>query len=210
MSTRLTEDSLIVSGYIHRQETEIPAEIIELCLKWYHIALFFEFMEDSRVEIMDDDKQPTIIKYKPGYGYTSCYGSVIMPSMSNNAIYQYNIKFDKSYAIAIGICDAEFVDTATFFYNTLKNRRKYYCLCSWEGTVGSQEVTGWREYADGVGGNIGINEVKLTYDAANATVSYTINNKDYGVAFNTSRSHKISYRMAIHVDCKEDMILEIQ
>ena len=76
--------------------------IIELCLKWYHIAVFFEFYEESRVEIMDDDTAPTVINYKmsDGKDYTSCYGSTVMPSIDPE-IYEYHVKLGAFAGVAI-------------------------------------------------------------------------------------------------------------
>ena len=215
MSNGVDRDDLIVNGYIRRQKTDIPLEIIELCLKWYHIALFWEFLENSRVEIMNDDHtKPTIIKYKQGRGYTSCYGSIVMPSMNNDQVYEYNIRVER-HLIAIGICDTNFLDTQTFFYNESKNTTNFYTLLGWDGRLITYDASSskkiYKKYADGLNlRNTEMNEVKLIYDASNATLSYKINGKDYGVACDTSKSSEISYRLAIHVDCRKDMIVELE
>ena len=212
MSNGLVRDDLIVNGYIRRQQADIPKEIIDLCIKWYHMALFWEFFESSRVDIMNDDHtKPTIIKYKAGEeDYTSIYGSVIMPSMNNDEIYEYNIKFDKLDGVAIGICDAKFIKTDTFFYNNSQNASKHYALWCWNGRIRTSE-TSWygNDYADKLTTNE-VSEIKLTYDASNATISFKVNDKDYGVASKTFKSDDISYRLAIHIDASQDTTIELK
>ena len=210
MSNGLGRDKLIVNGYIHRQKTNIPLEIMKLCLKWYHIPLFWEFIEDSRVEPMNDETKPTIIKYKSGREFTSCYASVIMPSMNNDVIYEYNIKAD-GCLIAVGISNAKFLNAKTFFYDNGKNKSEFYALLGWDGRIVSYKS--WSEnsnYADGLRGRTEMNEIKLIYDPSNATLSYKINGKDYGIACYTSKSSETSYRLAIHVDSRNDMIIELK
>ena len=215
MAGRLERDSLIVSGYIHCQKKEIPTEIILLCLKWYHLTVFFEFYEESRVEIMDDETMPSIIKYKPYdldnecLQYSSCYGSVVMPSMGSE-IYEYHVRFDKFAGVAIGICDAEFTNTDTFFYNGSASAS--YALWCWSGNMfcSGGGNSGSKSYAGALIDDPKMNDMVITYDPSNATLSYKINGKDYGVACNPFKSSEISYRLAMHVHYHGDIIIELK
>ena len=170
MSNKFVRDKLLVSGYIHQNNIKIPADIIQLCFQWYHIRLFFEYYPSREAQIMNDET--TIIKFKAFENYDdayySCYGSIIMPSMDNNCIYEYNIILTGQSGIVIRICDAEFINTDTWFYNGDLNKSKYYGLYGWDGHT----MSPYLRYSDTFNyKKHEINEVKLIYDANNSTLS---------------------------------------
>eukprot|EP01084_Bolivina_argentea_P255924 430656_1 len=87
-------EELLVYGYIRQNcgyslQFKFPKDILETCLKWYHIDSYFIFVGDKCT--LDNNK--TIIHYK-GEDITnnsngerikhanSCYHSIIMPSIS--------------------------------------------------------------------------------------------------------------------------------
>ena len=196
MSVEVRErDELIVSAYFHQIKIDTPVEIIQLCFKWYHIPLFWEYFS-SEGQIINNEK--TIIKFDDsnvkGPPFVSCYGSIIMASMNNDSIYEYGVKLEGKLAVVIGICDAEFINTDTFFYDGNSHHSSFYALYGWDGDIVSQAPHDrWKRKSYAVGYNNGVNEIKVIYDACNGTLSYKINDKDYGIACNTFKSDKMSY-----------------
>lgn len=211
------KDELIVSGYIHQCKLNIPVEIIQLCLKWYHVAFFFEFYP-SVGKIMNDEK--TIIKFiKPPPKrdeFVSIYSSITMPSKNNNSsIYEYDIRLHGKLGVVVGICDAKFIDTDTFFYDEKSNHSSYYALYGWNGWIIQKESHGSMKYAVPYNytEDTKDTEMKIIYDTHNETLSYTINGKDYGIACKPIHRHEtLSYRLAIHLDLDslDEMTVELK
>lgn len=204
------EDDLLGYGYVRQQtDRDIPKEIIQMIFKWYHVASFIEYYNESIAEIMNQEKTMIISK---GFRsricrFCSCYGSVIMPSFNNDIIYEYTIKVSlssRSQWYAIGICDATFIDTDTYFYNKNRNKSKFYALKpgkkikshehdnTYSGTYYACDL---KQTQNG-GGSI---TVTLIYNAANETLSFRDEVQDYGIASKTYKTQDFSYRLAIYL-----------
>ena len=107
-------DELLVAGYLRMEaksgQIEISEDILNICLIWYHIELYF-FKTGDRSKISDDGTIIASIGAEDKFEYqpNSCYGSVIMPSQSDKDIeYKYKVKIvkgDPVRHICIGIDD---------------------------------------------------------------------------------------------------------
>ena len=194
------KDELLVYGYIRKHQLrEIPIEIIELCLKWYHNTLFIEIFNSTRAEIMNDEK--TIIRYFNKDNnknlISSCYGSVLMPSFDNTTIYEYTIKVLEKSEFGVGFVNALFNKTDTWFYNGSYHEFDYLVCCSWGDLYAlNKDHRNWDN--DGKFDHVPL-IIKMTYDASNGTVSFVINGKDYGVVYKLSKDEGCSYRLAIYL-----------
>ena len=137
-------DEYLVSGYIHEQiedelfEYEIPSDIIRLCHTWYHqrshlILSSSQQLTCTDTDAVDDDYNILSMNEE---ATESCYGTIIMPSISLiNIEYKYRIKvryhntsiFDK-INIQIGITEENDADK---FKNALiqNDDPRNKCLC---------------------------------------------------------------------------------
>ena len=202
------KDELLVYGYVRRQKlSQIPIEIIELFVKWYHDPLFIKFFAVSRAAMMNEEK--TKIKSTSDL-LNSCYAALTMPSFDNNTIYEYTIGILQGKYVAIGMVDALFVKTNTFFYNLDYNKSKFYVLMSWSGHTKSHKAGhNWGEpncYGPRFNDNYPT-IVKLIYDAYNGTISFYYKDENHGVAYHTRKSPELSYRLAIYL--KAGAIVEL-
>ena len=191
-------DELLVHGYIREQKLKhIPIEIIELFLEWYHSPVFIEYFNSKCAEILNDEK--TLIRYSSNnFGdWNSCYASIIMPSFNNNTKYEYTIKILSGTQCALGMVDALFHQTGTFFYNDALNKSKYYALYSWGGGKSHDESLS-AAYGCPFNRDHPI-IVKVIYNAYNKTLSYNIKDKHQGIAFGTHKDEVLSYRLAIYL-----------
>ena len=190
---------LLVHGYIRRQKLQpVPMEIIELVYKWYHNPLYIQYFAEKDGKTMNEEK--TMIELGH-YTYTSCYGSLVMPSTDNNNVYQYTIKISKGRCVALGLVDALFHKTHCHFYDPDENPSKWYVIFNWRAEKKSHKDGGkWKDLEQyGIVFNkYNPSTVELIYDAYNATLSFVINGKKYGVAFKTHKEHGLHYRIAIY------------
>lgn len=106
----------------------------------------------------------------------------------------------------IGICDASFIETDTYFYNKKQNKSKFYVLNPGKkikshlhdrsSTGDSYECSLERKQK---GGDSTTASVTLIYNAANGTLSYKDGEQDYGIAFKTYKAPDFAYRLAIYL-----------
>ena len=194
------KDELLVHGYIRQQQLrEIPIEIIELCLKWYHNPLFIEIFNSSRAQIMNDDK--TIIRYFNKDDnenlVSSCYASLVMPSIDNTTIYEYTIKVFEESEFGVGLVNASFNKTDTWFYDGRHHGFDYLVFCSWGDIYAlNQDHCNW-DY-DFKFDHVPL-IIKMIYDASIRAVSFVIKEKDYGEVYKLSNGEGCSYRLAIYL-----------
>lgn len=98
-------DELLVYGYT-KQEMSVPVEIIDLCFSFYH-------ERDYMVKAGDNCKieQEGTIVIKDGRGADSCFGSLLITSMSDRDIeYEWKIKVIRASLTCIGLIDASQID----------------------------------------------------------------------------------------------------
>ena len=195
------KDELLVYGYIREQKLhKIPIEIIELFLKWYHNPLFIKFFDASRAAIMNEKNTKIKCIFELP---NSCYAALTMPSSDNNTIYEYAIRILQGHFVAIGIVDALFKKTDTFFYNLEVNKSKFYVLMSWCGGTKSHEAEyNWSD-PNCYGPRFNHNYptiVKLIYDAYNGTISFYYNDEHHGVAYQTHKAPELSYRLVVYLE----------
>ena len=107
-------DELLVYGYLREGrhiEINIPEDIMNICLQWYHIKSYLFKAGKSCIISEDGSKVTYSEKDTLGVSSNSCYGSVSMPSISKREIeYKYKIKFlqpHRQFYLAIGIDDAQ-------------------------------------------------------------------------------------------------------
>ena len=100
-------DEYLVHGFIRNNHDQIPLDIMNLCLSWYHIKVSWE--KCGRAGKLNDTKMTFI---KELFGIVTCYASVIMPSISKiNIDYEFRVKIigreDEDIDLCIGIDDAK-------------------------------------------------------------------------------------------------------
>ena len=83
-------DSVLVHGYVREQfeifNIDIPEEVIELFVAWYHNPSYF-IKKSVGQEFLNDDQT----KIKQESADESAWGSILMPSI-DDIIYEYTIK----------------------------------------------------------------------------------------------------------------------
>ena len=189
-------DSVLIHGYIRSQlETlnlSIPAQVIELFVEWYHIQLYF--IKISRNQELNGDK--TIVKQRTSA--ESAWASILMPSM-DDMIYEYTVKITApSRDVAIGIDENGYKRINSYFVEQMDSI--HYALECWSGEKDS-EKKGREEYGPRVGKTMNGVIIKMTYNAGATSLSFIVDGKDYGVAYdNVEQNENLNYRLAIYMN----------
>ena len=190
-------DDLLVYGFIRKEDIDIPTEIIALCFLWYHIELFI-FKSSSHISLNEDKTLITQQQTEKGErALNSCYGSIIMPSINNPLIYEYTIKVSPTKnQVGIGIDDSECKCIDTYFIGS-RDTFNYGLQC-WNGHKSSKEDMWGVPYGNACDHAKEI-IVVMIYNAKDATLSFSVNGKDYGIAYdNVHKAKGLNYRLALY------------
>ena len=189
-------DELLIHGFIRNEKIDIPVEIINLCLLWYHMALFV-FKSADIVTLNEDKTVITQEKKNTSGEMNTSYGSIIMPSMNNEMIYEYKIKVSPTEnQVGIGIDDAECECVDTYFIGSQKTYN--YGLQCWNGEKSSEKDRWGTKYGDPCDGKKET-IVIMTFNAKDSSLSFVVNGKDYGIAYDDIyKQPGLDYRLALY------------
>ena len=192
------KDFRLVHGWIRAKSKDvnvnIPFEVIELFVIWYHIQLYF--IKISNGQVLNDDK--TIINQTGSCVAASAWGSVLMSSMDEK-VYEYTIKLlpGSESRVAIGIDEDGYKRLNSWFVQ--QNESIHYAFECWNGCKDSKE-----EHSASYGEEVEVRSegsiIRMKYDVGKRTLSFIVDGKDYGVAFNNvQKGENIKYRLAVYL-----------
>ena len=201
--TRRQNEELLVHGYLREQtkvaNTDVPEDIMNICVTWYHIKSYL-FKAGTYCSISDDEMKVTYKNEKMTKS-NSCYGSIIMPSISDRDIeYQYMIEITPLNAncmIAIGIDDAECVNLDSDFAGNEHTKNYAYCE---DGNLYTHETgTSWGiDYGhDMKSGDI----ITLCYNPCKRTLRFDKNGKNQGIIEDIHSKEGLIYRLCSYMGC---------
>eukprot|EP01084_Bolivina_argentea_P026103 48492_1 len=207
MSTSVEEDELLVTGYIRKESMNLnigmASDIIGVCLLFYHIEIYWiEVSQDTR--IINDEQ--TIIEQICRYG--SSYGSVLMPSTNNDKIYEYSVVLKTDcHSLTIGIAEDISINKYlnTWFWG--KEDTKNYAFACWDNKIHSWETGCYNGFEYGCKCEKKGDIVTVIYDSKLGTLSFTVNGKQFGNAFdNIYKQEYLCYRIAVDLAGSGDSI----
>ena len=191
-------DDLLVHGWVREEDKmlslNIPAEIMRLCLIWYHFELYII----NGPQTMKTNEDESIIAVDHEFHTGSCYGSIRMPSIDNTFIYEYTIKIlSHRNGVAIGMDEAKCQWPNTWFIgNTTKN----YGFQFWNAKAVSFKDPLGTVWGKRIKGKC---LVKMKYNAYKSTLSYKFDGEDRGVAFrDVVREKGLEYRLCIYLNAQ--------
>ena len=218
-SLRRKRTELLVSGYIREENSnhtsDIPLDIIDLCVLWYHIESFLMKAGDyctindagNSVEYKNDNEE-----MRPN----SCYGSMEMPSVSKSDIaYIFKlkvIKLGRGDIIGIGIDDAEFKwsnDNFTLAGRYAKEDKTYHSygyISNCGSLYTSMNSYGRTEYGDIYKtGDV----ITVIYNPFASTLRFDINGKKQKEIKDVYGKYGVSYRLCIYMGYSGNQIVEL-
>ena len=182
----------IVYGFILKikqkfASTNIPKDIIEICISFYFIPECFEIYDNELINITNNGFTMTNISDE----VSTCYVSIEMLS-TTNLIHKYKVKINKMRCnnLVIGMDDTNAEYTyGVFYYDEDSNNYGY--------TASGKKCSRNEVESYGIGCNE--NDTILTIiDFNKKTISFQINDKDQGIAYkNIQTNEKINYRFAV-------------
>ena len=189
---------LLVYGYvraeIEQRSSDIPEDVINLFIEFYHENLFcFKVGDDCIV------KEENVVEFKSGGPCAnSCYGSLVMPSISNVDItYRFEIKIIKMPGvIGVGIDDAECkcINQNYTIQSTMKAATKHYCyICS--GALYAcdqyvQSLGSWYQERD---------VIAVIYNPYKRTLTFEKNGVIQPTIYNVYGDETLSYRPCVYM-----------
>ena len=204
------ETSYLVSGYIRAIQKEfneriIPTEVIDLCIIYYFITEFFSKCGKDMKISADNDSFTTKLE---GYSWNTAYGNnIIDMNKTPNLIYEWTIQCTEKYFI-LGLESTDFKnintdisDSGRYFYKDTKQKCKYY---GWY-TASSLHTNNYMNDAihhktfneDWSSDLQDIDrEIMMELNCKNKTISYSVNNKNYGIAFKNVEATQ-QYRLGV-------------
>ena len=189
----------LIHGYIkdvilkQNECSTIPPLIVYTIVAYYWITEYFHVIPGS-VSLSDNKKKLTSISF--GRLNTS-FGRTIIDSTCHN-IYKWKLKIINSSTkrqtcVMIGISTASDSEATSCF--TWSNTAMYYAYNGYNGMIYRQGIIRTRSYGKTfTGGDI----VGIDLNLSKKQISFTVNDKDQGVAFETIKSEEdLKYRLAI-------------
>ena len=205
------KDKLIVDGYIrtnclnqNRMNVNVPIDLADLIFLFYHIRIINECFQHYRfINYKPSDCDMVITKVGDD---SVCYGSTVIPSISES-IYQWIFRMIRVIeCIAIGIDEATYSRKWEGGFMEGDMRSKFYTQCH------DGEKLRWDNYDPfktayndlRFGAN---DEVVMILDLSSKTLSYKINNGDECIAFqDIAIGHDVNYCMAVYIGAYHDSI----
>ena len=161
---------------------------------WYYLEIYISTV-GGRSKLNDDK---TVITRHDDHStnFDTCRGSIIMPSINNDLIYEYTIKLLKvsvNDQVAIGIDDVGGINNGCFIGAYNSNNYGYQCWNARKSCRGDYAGTHYGQAeTDGA-------IVTMIYNSYKATLSFIVDGRDYGIAYEKGRKGKeIDYRLAIY------------
>ena len=195
--TRKYKDELLVHGYLREYDSTFPQDVVAICFEWYHSGSFLFLCGDS----LEINGAKDIVMYTGElYQYNSCYGSIIMPSISKyNINYEYELEIlENNHEISIGIDDSECkhsddvfsgqIDTKNYGYDSPRGTLYDWTTGQWAG----QGVPYGESYNEG-------DRIKMCYNPYLSTLQFWKNGDDQGIIENISKDKDLSYRLCIYL-----------
>ena len=199
--TKKQLDELLVYGYIRREfELDIPEDIMDLCVLWYHIASYF-LVAGKHCTFNDDY---TICEYNndgslAGDQANSCYGSVLMASMSDiDFEYKYRVKILQfGSIIGIGIDDGncKHID-ANYTLDKRGGELKHYSYLSNTGLYKWGDNNKCTRYGVEYREN---DVITMIYNPYKHTLEFKKNGQSQGLIENIYGDEELSYRLCIYM-----------
>ena len=198
MTTRLEQDELAVYGYVRQEATqiemEIPEDIMNICLLWYHIKSFF-FKAGNACKL---DKDKTRVEYSQSNRANCCYGSIVMPSISTKDIeYKFKLKIILGGRhIAVGLDDAECQHTDADFAG--QETTKNYAYYGKKGTLFSHDTGVLLENGKVYGEAFDTGDfITMCYNPCKRTLAFYKNDVNQGVIEDVYGDDGLSYRLCL-------------
>eukprot|EP01084_Bolivina_argentea_P244879 410141_1 len=204
-----TRNELLVFGYVRIQTIkckcdQIPADVMNLCFLWYHVNSYFIECGDS----CHINKNRNIVKHIGPSQRNSCYGSIVMPSISHvNIEYKFRIKILTAIdAICIGMDSADCAhinsdfagQTETYNYAYFNMNGQQY---NWNLGMTSASIYG-EPYVEG-------NIITMCYNPFHATLRFKRNDVDQGIIKNIYANKNHKYRLAVYLGMFSGTELEL-
>eukprot|EP00483_Globobulimina_turgida_P008203 UN08219 len=190
-------DELLVVGFMREiSNDKIPADIMDLCVLWFHLELHFMTDYQSGIEFNQD----ATVACKKTHAVHSIYGSIVMASKCDiDMDYTCEIQIiEKSMSqpgISIGIDDAEQANIDKDFAG--RDNTENYGYYSIFGTIYNHktDISGrGDEYGETyTEGDI----ISMCYNPYHHTLSFAKNNDDQGVINNIVARDGLEYRLCI-------------
>ena len=198
--TRKYQDELLVHGYVREYDSSFPEDITAICFEWYHIASFF-FLCGDGVEI---NEERDIVKHNGNWRYNSCYGSVVMPSISKFYInYEYELEILQcTHEISIGIDDSECKYINDVFAGQADS--KNYGYDSPRGTQYNWTTGIYAGYGLPYGESYNKGDViKMCYNPYLSTLQFWKNGDSQGIIADIHKDEDLSYRLCIYLGSRQ-------
>ena len=205
----------LIYGYLaeDQRDSMIPKEVVEICMKYYHIESFI-YKASLALNVNEDQ---TLIQSNDKSSFTegTCYGSIAMSSWNNVSIYEYTLSVSASNGVAIGIDDVKCAWMKRCFLG--RNSTYNYGYQSWNGHKVCPKVVAFHDndYDEEYGPKYNENEkekkefvIKIIYNAYKGSLSFVFDGIDYGEAYdNIMRGDGLEYRLAIYM--QQDTQIEL-
>ena len=185
---------MLIHGYIRKLlETlniNIPDELIELFVVWYHNPLYFIKISDGQT--LNEDQ--TIIKNH--FDAESAWTSILMSSM-DNMVYEYTVKVSSDVGVvAIGIDENGYKRLNSWFVQQTDSI--HYAFEGWNGNKDSKH-DGKEPYGKALSDQPG-RIIKMIYNVGKTSLSFIVDGEDYGIAFDNIESREdLNYPLAVYM-----------
>ena len=193
---------LLVSGYLRQHEISlsqiIPPLVVHICLMFHWIPEYFDII--SKYVKVSDDKLRIKLISKTTKNQNTTFGAMRIPSTDTRIyLWTFKILHKKGDDIIIGISNGSNNNQPFHFRDRGKQTFNY-------GYCGNFKVvnTAFKIYGDDFKEN---DILKMILDLKKKTLSFMINDKDQGIAFeNIKYSPDIYYKMAVSFEGLTDEI----
>ena len=186
-------------GFCHEIEKNnlliIPEEIIQLCLL-YFLQFFDEFIKDKHGKgislSMNEDNRLTKLQLKSVRGYASAYGTFIMDFKElSNCIVEWTINIIQYtfLEVSVGIIEIDNATNHHVFLNNYpfdsKKSQNYGLYVSSSSGVIDLDSSGDYFYHYNLDNLVAgaLKSIKMSVDINVITLTYFLNDKDYGLVF---------------------------
>ena len=203
LGNRIDEKTkLIVFGYcrMNKSNTDIPSEVVFLCIKFYFQPEQFELSGDD-ISISDNNTKITLDINYPTGGSCSAYGHMIIPSISQY-IYEWELKYNNdggwNYVIVEISSSADYANRG---FSDTRNESYGYGYWSPSGSKVRCKPGFYMEPSRGnrYGSKYGQGDIiKIKLNLIKKELSFFVNDKDQGIAWKDIKCNDdIQYRLAV-------------
>ena len=198
-STQGKLDEKLISGFIREQSKKVdsPEMICKICFLFCYVQDLFDRSNQHQENTIWNNR--TEMSHRVGVG-KSVFGTVEISSDSNMICKWTLIIKYTGFGLAIGVSSNACLPTQQFY-----DKFDSISYCCFTGDAGYRnDIKSGGSYNCGVPLSARFDSgdtVTMTLDLKNKTISYKVNDEDFGIAFEKiAVSNEIKYRLAIFID----------